>query len=116
FKVEAVEQTSIERTPRCRTEIKIPIHVFFGGLGFRREPTAHDGLQSRRMGVKGVQWAEFAKARQANREQEIRQTAPLGAGLEHAPGAAEYVAQREALGDVLRTRLLAIDVFARLGR
>ena len=67
------------------------------------------------MGIKRLQPAQLAAAGQIDREHEVRQAAPLRAGLEHAAGAAERLRQREALGNVLGAGLLAIDVLAGLG-
>ena len=54
--------------------------------------------------------AEAAGAGQLAREGEVGEIAALRAGLEDATGAADRVAEEEALVDVLRAGLLAVDV------
>ena len=87
-----------------------------GGSGSGGGPAALHGGHAGRMGVDGLELAELSAPRQFDGELDVRQVAPLRAGLEDLARAAEGLGQDQALGDVLRAGLLAIDVLAGVGR
>ena len=115
FEIEAVEQLGIERPPGRRAEIHVPIDDFLLRLLLGRQPAADHGFHAGRMGVDRFELAELAGASQLAGEGEVRQVAPLRAGLETRARAAHGFGQDQALRDVLRAGLLAIHVLAGLG-
>ena len=66
------------------------------------------------MSVNTLHLSEPAGAGQLAGEGEVGEVAALRAGLKDAAGAADRVAEEEALSDVLRAGLLAVDVLAGL--
>src|SRR2546425_11181052 len=100
LKVKTIEQSLVEWPPRRGPEVQVPVHFLFVRLGLRLRPAARHGFQTRRMGMESLEFAELAPPRQIHGENEIRQAAPLRAGLEHAPGSPEGLGQRQALRDV----------------
>ncbi len=66
--------------------------------------------------MNGQELAEFSALGKLNRKLDVRQVAALCAGLEDLTGAAKGLRQDQALGDVLGTRLFAVDVLAGVGR
>src|SRR5439155_18776454 len=85
------------------------------GLGLSSSPAAADGFQPIRMGVKSLQFAQLATAGEIDGEGEIRKAAALGARLKYSASSPERLGQRQALGNILGARLLAINVFPRIG-
>jgi hypothetical protein len=73
-------------------------------------------LARTRFGMQGCQLAEFAALGQVVRLFEIHAIPPLRAGLINPPQLLKGVGERAALRNSCRTGLLAVNVFARLGR
>ena len=112
FEMETVEQRLIKRSPSGRAEIRVEVHFRFVRFRFRRQPTAHDGLHPSGVSKDFLHLAELPGASQFASKRIVRQVASLSSRLEHSAGAANHVVQDQALRDVLRARLLAIDVLA----
>src|SRR5215467_5646695 len=101
--------------PSRGAKIKVPIDFILVRFRFGGLPTAAHSSQAIRMCVERVQLAQFTPPRQIDRKRKIGQTPSLCPRLEDTAGAAEDLGEREALNDVLGTRLLAINVFTSIG-
>ncbi|MHC4438227.1 MAG: hypothetical protein ACYS3S_12770, partial [Planctomycetota bacterium] len=114
--MECVHELARVGSPGSRSEVHVPIHLFSWPFGLGREHAAHLCPQATGVGVQCMKWTELACPGQLDCIGEVGQAATLRAGLEDAGCTAKDIRELQALGDVFRTRLFTVNVFACLSR